>query len=81
MKNLRYVARESRSTVRAPLVGVCDRFVKCVTGLFSIRSHNIALYINDLHKCVTGVTGVTAFSSSLSGFSKQLFFFINRTST
>ena len=60
---------------------VCDRFVKCVTGLFSIRSHNIVLYINDLHKCVTCVTGVTAFSSSLSGFSKQLFFFINWTST
>ena len=77
MKNLRYVVRDPRSTVRAPPVGVCDRFVKCVTGLFSIRSHNIVLYINNLHKCVTCVTGVTAFLSCIYGFFKTLFFFIN----
>jgi hypothetical protein len=64
MKHLRNIARDPRSTPRAPPKQVCDGFAKCVTGLFSIRSHSIVLYINDLGKCVTCVTCVTAFSSS-----------------
>ena len=36
MKNLRYIVRDPRSTVRAPPVGVCDSFVKCVTGSYPI---------------------------------------------
>ena len=77
MKNLRYIVRDPRSTVRAPPVGVCDSFVKCIPYL----SHNFLTYFNDLHQCVTGVTGVTAFLSCIYGFFKTLFFFINRTST
>jgi hypothetical protein len=81
MKNLRYVARESRSTVRAPLVGVCAGFKNVCSFQNSFRAH---IFLNDfihLPKCVLCVLCVQAFSSCLQRFLKTPFFFLKRTST
>jgi len=81
MKKLRYVVRGSRSVARASDKQVCDGIEKCVTGLFSIPSHTIMLYINNLAQCVTSVTSVTAFLSCIYNFSKTAFYFLKRTLT
>ena len=77
MKNLRYVVRDPRSTVRAPLVGVCTHFKNVYAFQNPFRVHTIINDFNNLTQCVRCVRCVQAFSSSLSGFSKQPFFFIN----
>ena len=77
MKNLRYVVRDPRSTVRAPPVGVCATFKNVCQQKTTFLAHTILNEINNLTKCVPCVPCVPPFLSSLSGFSKQLFFFIN----
>lgn len=81
MKNLRYVARESRSTVRAPLVGVCTHFENVYAFQNPFRVHTILNDFNNLTQCVRCVRCVQAFLSCLNGFFKTPFFFLKRTST
>lgn len=81
MKNLRYVARESRSTVRAPLVGVCATFKNVCQQKTTFLAHTILNEINNLTKCVPCVPRVPPFLSCLQRFFKTPFFFLKRTST
>ena len=75
-------AHEQRSTARgspqrAPANLRCVGCVKVCRVTITKPAHHNPLYIKHLTHGVSGVSGVSAFSSSLSGFSKQVFFFIN----
>ena len=75
-------AHEQRSTARGspqrtPANLRCVRCVNGVSGTIINLTHFFCLYFKHLTQGVSGVSGVSAFSSSLSGFSKQVFFFIN----
>ena len=66
MKNLRYVVRDPRSTVRAPPVGVCAGFKNVCSFQNAFCAHTILNEIIHLTQCVLCVQCVQAFSSSFS---------------
>ena len=54
---------------------VCVRIQNVCQVHIAFLTHTFPLYINHLHQCVSGVSGVSAFLSCIYGFLKHVFFF------